>query len=73
MSCCGQRRRAHKAWLLARPVSVRYLATEPIRAVGQVTGNFYEFSSATPELYVDARDVAALLDTASFARVDQRG
>ena len=67
MSCCGHRRRAYKAWLLPRPVRLRSLASEPIRAVGRVTGNVYEFSSASPEMDVDARDAVELLKATDFA------
>jgi hypothetical protein len=42
-------------------------ASEPIRAVGRVTGNVYEFSSASPEMDVDARDAAELLKAPDFA------
>jgi hypothetical protein len=69
MGCCGGRRRANKEWLVPRPVRLRYLGRDPIRAVGLVSGKSYEFSSQTPESQVDARDAPELLQTSSFALV----
>ena len=43
------------------PVSLRYLATSPIRVQGPVTGRQYEFSGARPVQIVDASDAAALV------------
>ena len=69
MGCCGGRRRANKAWLVPRPVRLRYLGKDPIRTVGGVTGRPYEFSSQNPESEVDARDAAELVKTSTFAVV----
>lgn len=69
-SCCGSRRQAHKAWLAPRPVSVRYLGSAPIMAVGLATRNRYEFSPDTPTITVDARDAVELLRLQDF-RIEQ--
>lgn len=66
MSCCGGRRKAHKAWLLSRPVRLHYLGAVSVRVLGRVPGTSYEFSPASPEADVDARDAAGLLRTATF-------
>jgi hypothetical protein len=66
MSCCGHKRRVYKAWLSPRPVRLHCLAAVPIRAVGRVTGDFYEFSTDRPERDVDARDAVELLKTPDF-------
>lgn len=67
MSCCGRRRQAHKAWLIVRPVSLRYLGSVPVTVVGLVTGNEYDFSPDKPAVMVDARDAVELLRLGSFS------
>ncbi|MFO1322087.1 MAG: hypothetical protein U1F52_20980 [Burkholderiales bacterium] len=47
---------------------MRYLASSPVRVVGAVTGQRYDFSGERPEQAVDARDAAVLLATPHFAR-----
>jgi hypothetical protein len=51
---------------MRRPVRLRYLGEDPIRTIGQVSGQPYEFSSQTPEREVDARDAAELVKTSTF-------
>jgi len=69
MGCCGGRRRANREWLAPRPVRLRYLGRDPIRTIGRVSGQTYEFSNQTPESEVDARDAAELVQTSNFAVV----
>jgi len=49
-------------------ISLHYLESSPIRVRGNVTGRYYEFSRATPDQSVDARDAEALLHTRFFRR-----
>lgn len=66
MSCCGSRRKTHKAWLASRPVLLRYLGEGPIQVVGKVTGKPYAFTTETRELEVDAHDALGLLQSSNF-------
>ncbi len=66
MSCCGSRRKAHKAWLISRPVRLRYLGEQSAQVIGNGTGTTYSFTSTEREADVDARDAPALLQTKSF-------
>ena len=34
MSCCGSRRKAHKAWLISRPVRLRYVGEQSAQVIG---------------------------------------
>ena len=70
MSCCGSRRQAYKAWLVPRPVTVRYFGSERITTVGRVTGNRYDFSPDTAIVAVDGRDAAELLRLPEFSLED---
>jgi hypothetical protein len=71
MSCCGRRRRAHKAWLMSRPVRLRFLGEfageGAIEVKGSVTGKPYVFSEETREMAVDPRDAGGFLQQRSFA------
>lgn len=66
MSCCGGRRKAHKAWLVSRPVPLRYLGEGPIHVVGPITGKQYSFPTETQEIEVDAHDAPGLIQTRKF-------
>jgi hypothetical protein len=66
MSCCGSRRKAHKAWLISRPVRLRYLGEQSTQAIGKATGATYSFTTTEREMDVDARDALSLLQTKSF-------
>jgi hypothetical protein len=66
MSCCGGRRKAHRAWLQARPIALRYLGSEPIHIVGNITGKPYSLTNTGQEIEVDPHDAPMLLRTQSF-------
>lgn len=66
MSCCGGRRKAHRAWLQSRPIALRYLGKGPIHVVGSITGKPYSFTTSEQEIEVDAHDAPTLLRTQSF-------
>jgi hypothetical protein len=66
MSCCGSRRKAHKAWMVSRPVRVRYLGEGSTQVVGNVSGKPYSFTTEAREMEVDAHDAEGLLQTQSF-------
>ena len=66
MSCCGSRRKAHKAWLQSRPVRLRYLGEQWAHVIGRATGKTYLFTTGEREMDVDARDALGLLQIGSF-------
>jgi hypothetical protein len=66
MSCCGQRRQAHKAWLAPRPVRMRFVGTGAMEARGAVTGRTYAASERAPDIDVDARDARELVKSGQF-------
>jgi hypothetical protein len=66
MSCCGSRRKAHKAWLISRPVRLRYVGEQSAQVIGNATGTTYSFTSMEREADVDARDAPSLLQTKNF-------
>jgi hypothetical protein len=66
MSCCGSRRKAHKAWLISRPVRLRYLGEQSAQVIGKATGTTYSFTAIERERDVDARDALGLLQTQCF-------
>ena len=66
MSCCGSRRKAHKAWLISRPVRLRYLGDQSAQVIGNATGIIYSFTSTEREMDVDVRDAPSLLQTKRF-------
>jgi hypothetical protein len=66
MSCCGSRRRAHRAWMVARPVRLRYLGDESTQVIGNATGRPYSFTTVAREMDVDPHDAQGLLQTQSF-------
>jgi len=66
MSCCGGRRKAHKAWLISRPVRLRYLGEQSALVTGNATGTTYSFTTSERETDVDARDAPSLLQTKNF-------
>ncbi len=68
MSCCGNKRRAHKAWLTARPVRLRFQGAGAIALRGAVTGRAYTASESTPEIEVDPRDAGGFLEDGLFIR-----
>jgi hypothetical protein len=70
MSCCGGRRRAHKAWLQSRPVRLRYLGDEAAEVTGRITGRRYEFTVEEREREVDAQDALGLLQSGGFRVVN---
>jgi len=49
-------------------VWIRYQERSPILVRGNVTGNQYRFSGASPLVQVDSRDAPALLETRFFRR-----
>lgn len=66
MSCCGNKRRSHKAWLISRPIRLRYVGDQPARVIGNATGTTYSFTVTEREADVDARDALGLLQTKNF-------
>lgn len=66
MSCCGSRRKSHKAWLISRPIRLRYSGDQPAQVVGNTTGTVYSFTATERETDVDARDALGLLQTKNF-------
>lgn len=66
MGCCNGRRGAHKAWLVARPVRLRYVGDESTDVIGSVTGRSYMFTAVASEMDVDPNDVWELLQTEKF-------
>lgn len=66
MSCCGSRRKAHKAWLVSRPVRLHYLGEQSAQVIGRATGTTYSFTATEREKDVDARDALGLLQTQCF-------
>lgn len=69
MSCCGQRRRAHRAWLTSRPIRLRFLGEGTIVVKGSVTGRPYIFSEEAREGNVDLKDARGFLQGSNFALV----
>jgi hypothetical protein len=66
MSCCGQRRQAHKAWLAPRPVRLRFVGTGTLEARGAATGRTYAASERAPQVEVDGRDARDLVKSGQF-------
>lgn len=66
MSCCGKKRQAHKAWLMPRPVRLRFLGQGTAEVKGPGTGKPYVFSEAAREVEVDPRDAKQILQVPSF-------
>lgn len=69
MSCCGGRRQAYKAWLVPRPVRLRFLGEGKIEAKGTMTGTPYRASESNREIEVDPRDASAFLRDGKFVVV----
>ena len=69
MSCCGQRRKAHRAWLESRPVRMLFVGEGRVEAKGKVTGRSYVVSESAREIEVDARDARNFLEGGRFAVV----
>lgn len=61
MSCCGNKRQAHRAWLMPRPVRLRFQGAGVIALKGEITGRPYSASESTREIDVDPRDAAGFL------------
>jgi hypothetical protein len=59
---------ATTAQLSAKPATVRYVRTAPLRVTGEATGRQYEFSGAWPVQAIDPRDLFSLLSTGYFSR-----
>ena len=66
MSCCGKRRQAHKAWLMPRPVRLRFVGEGTGEVRGAGTGKPYVFSETLREIEVDPRDAKQILLGAGF-------
>jgi len=51
------------------PVSLRYVRTAPLRVVGEVSRQSYQFSGSAPIQSVDSSDLLQLLSLGYFSRV----
>ena len=67
MSCCGKRRQAYKAWLIPRPIRLRFLGQGTAEVKGAGTGKPYVFSETLREIEVDPRDARQILQVPDFA------
>ena len=67
MSCCGKRRQAYKAWLMPRPIRLRFLGQGTAEVKGAGTGKPYVFSETLREIEVDPRDARQILQVPDFA------
>lgn len=67
MSCCGKRRQAFKAWLLPRPIRLRFIGQGTAEVRGAGTGKPYVFSETLREIEVDPRDAKQILQVPDFA------
>lgn len=68
MSCCGNKRQAYRAWLMPRPVRLRFEGSGTIALKGAMTGKPYMASESTREIDVDPRDAGGLLQNDLFVR-----
>jgi len=68
MSCCGKKRQAHRAWLMPRPVRLRFEGSGTIALRGAITGKPYTATESTREIDVDPRDAGAFLQDGIFVR-----
>ncbi len=68
MSCCGKKRHAHRAWLMPRPVRLRFLGAGTIELKGAATGKSYVASEGAREIDVDPRDANGLVQGGRFDR-----
>jgi len=66
MSCCGRRRQTYKAWMVSRPVRLRFLGEGTIQVRGNSTGKSYVFTETEREMDVDPRDARGLLQEGSI-------
>ncbi len=69
MSCCGARRQAFKAWLVSRPIRLRFIAAGVFQSNGAATGRTYLASETAPEVEIDPRDAKQILATGKFVVV----
>jgi hypothetical protein len=67
MSCCGKRRQAYKAWLMPRPIRLRFLGQGTAEVKGAGTGKPYVFTETLREIEVDPRDAKQILQVPDFA------
>jgi hypothetical protein len=68
MSCCGKKRQAYRAFLVPRPVRLRFVGDGTVEIKGATTGKSYVASRNAREIDVDPRDASGLLQGGRFNR-----